>query len=622
MPVDFDATWYGTNASALGNFASKAELEVTADGIRASVTEAAETADAAMSKATTVETTAEGIRADLTETTSTANSALTKTNSLQVTVDGLSQDVEAVTETADAAMEKSSSVEAGLDGFKSTVSSTYETKADADKAIKAEASARESAIEQTEKEIKQYVSEEYVDKETGATLATKAEVTETAEGIRTEVSQEYQSKDEMSSYYTKTQVDTKVNGITTTVKEVTKTADAALEKASQVEQTADGIQVTLTEGYHSATGTSGTAGYIGIATIKITSSYANVPIYFELTSRSRKATPVWVRFTSVNSTDPALSSITADGDVKAYVRKTATSTWQLIVQKSERYDLISVTGFSKGGAYMENKVTVTWTNVMLTSLPSGCTQATVLAGKRNGSEIDTAQSTADAAKTAAATAQTTATNAAKTATNFLAFNSAGLCVGNQTASTLGYNALITSAAYQIRNGSTVLSSFGASTVELGKNSTSAKIRICGGGVDLSYNTTNKCLSISETTDVRGSVFCTRLATSGVLNVGGNMWLGLGQRTQIRGFYQGSKVVNVSATSTKHVQLFTNSEYTTIVGREYKVGDVILVCNGDYEAKPKHAYGTTYRGDNKTWWVCIESGHTGSMRVNYLIVAVA
>ena len=61
---------------------------------------------------------------------------------------------------------------------------------------------------------------------------------------------------------------------------------------------------------------------------------------------------------------------------------------------------------------------------------------------------------------------------AKTATNYLRFDSSGLCVGNMTG-TLGYNALITSSQYQIRNGGTVLSSFGASSVSLGQNSSSA-----------------------------------------------------------------------------------------------------------------------------------------------------
>ena len=478
-----------------------------------------------------------------------------------------------------------------------------------------------------------------------ATYATKTALTQTEDSITAEVSQKYQSKDGMSSYYTKTQVDTKVNSITTKVTETTKTADAALEKASQVEQTADGIQVTLTKGYHSASGTSATAGYIGIATIKIASPYANAPIYFELTSRNKKATPVWVRFVNSNSTDPALSSITADGDIKAYIRKTATSTWQLVVQKSESYDSISVTGFSKGGAYMEGKVAVTWTNVMLTSLPSGCTQATVLAGKRNGSEIDTAQSTADAAKTAAATAQTTATNAAKTATNFLKFDSAGLCVGNQTAGTLGYNALITSSAYQVRNGSTVLSSFGASTVELGRNSSTAQIKMCGGQGTIKYDASNglsiipaslKCyiggttyknvVISSLTTNVGSTIAGSETNVFGTdISIGSSsmtsMTLGRGG-TKLRGIYAGSKVLTISSTTWAFVRLFTNSEYAAIVGREYKTGDVVLVCNGDYQAYPAQIYAASYRGNETSWYVGIPTGRSGNVRVNYLIVAVA
>lgn len=315
-----------------------------------------------------------------------------------------------------------------------------------------------------------------------ATYATKTSLQQTEDSILSSVESEYQSKDGMSSYATKSYVDQQDNSIKTTVSSVQTTANNALSKASTVEQTAEGLEVTLTsttstanaalskansaataasnaqstadaakkQVWHTATGTSGTAGYIGIATIKITSAYANVPLYFEFTSRSRKATPAWVRFTSVNSVDPTLNYFTADGDANVYIRKTATSTWQVIVQKSEAYDQVSVTDFNNGGNYMNGKVSVTWTNTMLTSLPSECTKATVLAGKRNSSDID---------------------NAAKTATNYLKFDSSGLCVGNMTG-TLQGNTLITSDGVKIRNGTTVLASFTASEVQLGGASSS------------------------------------------------------------------------------------------------------------------------------------------------------
>lgn len=403
-----------------------------------------------------------------------------------------------------------------------------------------------------------------------ATYATKTALTQTEDSITAEVAKTYQSKSGMSSYATKSYVDQQDTSIRAGVTEAQSTAEGAMTKALEIEATASGLEVTLTE---------------TTATANSALSKAN----------AAKFDSPWV------------------------ICETAAATAAKTVSVGSGFRLVA-------GATITVRFTNGHTASTMTMNVNGTGAKAVYASGNHPPQLN-AQSTVTMVYSGATWTMSdcgsllNSKNAAKTATNFLRFDSSGLCVGNMTG-TLGYNALITSSQYQIRNGSTVLSSFGASTVELGKNSTSARIRICGGEVDLSYNTANDDLSISKTTSVNGSVFCTQLATSGVLNVGGNMWLGLGQRTKIRGFYQGSKVVTVSATSTKHVLLFTNSQYTTIVGREYKVGDVILVCNGDYEAKPRHTYGTTYRGDNKNWYVCIESGDTGSMRVNYLIVAVA
>lgn len=87
---------------------------------------------------------------------------------------------------------------------------------------------------------------------------------------------------------------------------------------------------------------------------------------------------------------------------------------------------------------------------------------------------------------------TDAQEAAKTATNYLKFDSTGLTVGN-VSGTLRANTHMTSNAVEVRNGTTVLSSFGASTIELGKNSTNSVIKMCGGRATLqstTYNNTN------------------------------------------------------------------------------------------------------------------------------------
>ena len=94
------------------------------------------------------------------------------------------------------------------------------------------------------------------------------------------------------------------------------------------------------------------------------------------------------------------------------------------------------------------------------------------------STANTANSTANTARTEAAAAQTAANNSAKTATNYLKFDSSGLLVGDMTASTLGKNVLIYSGGVNIRDNTTVLASFTASEIHLGKNSDNALIYLC------------------------------------------------------------------------------------------------------------------------------------------------
>lgn len=61
-------------------------------------------------------------------------------------------------------------------------------------------------------------------------------------------------------------------------------------------------------------------------------------------------------------------------------------------------------------------------------------------------------------------------NAAKTATNYLNFSSAGLVVGDITASTLGNNVLIDNDSVDIRNGTTVLASYASNSIRIGLTS--------------------------------------------------------------------------------------------------------------------------------------------------------
>lgn len=121
---------------------------------------------------------------------------------------------------------------------------------------------------------------------------------------------------------------------------------------------------------HTANGVSGTNGYVKIAQIKLTGPYANQPIFIEYARRGDYAsTNLVIRFASANSTDPGLATFRTDSSCQeAYLYKSATSTWDLYVKKSESYDTIDVISYYAGG-YARQRMTVTWVNEMVASLP-------------------------------------------------------------------------------------------------------------------------------------------------------------------------------------------------------------------------------------------------------------
>ena len=141
---------------------------------------------------------------------------------------------------------------------------------------------------------------------------------------------------------------------------------------------------------HSATGTSGTAGYVKIATFTIGGTYQNMPIIIELVDRVRKGSCVLnIQFTNANSSDPTLATFTYEGvDYNCYLHKSATSTWDLYVQKGEAHGQPTVVRFHKS-PYM-SKVAVTWTNVHANSYPSDATKAVLGGNVANASKADSA----------------------------------------------------------------------------------------------------------------------------------------------------------------------------------------------------------------------------------------
>lgn len=115
-----------TGLQPAGDYATNSSLSQTADSIRASVTETARKADAAMSKASSVEQTASGLSTRISEVARKGDQTVQSLNTLSADVTGFKQTVQQSYATG----ARVSRLESGLDGFKSTVSQTYSPKSE------------------------------------------------------------------------------------------------------------------------------------------------------------------------------------------------------------------------------------------------------------------------------------------------------------------------------------------------------------------------------------------------------------------------------------------------------------------------------------------------------------
>ena len=161
---------------------------------------------------------------------------------------------------------------------------------------------------------------------------------------------------------------------------------------------------------HSATGTSGATGFVNIAQFSLSgTTYQNVPLELTVYRRGTTApTYLFIEFSSANNADPGLASFKYSGygdSTSFYMHKSATSTWQLYIKKTESYDNIGIGSYTTNFAYMN--VGITWKNGHASSVPSGSTAATYMS-------VGSASTATTATKLA--TARTIRTNLASTST--------------------------------------------------------------------------------------------------------------------------------------------------------------------------------------------------------------
>lgn len=159
-----------------------------------------------------------------------------------------------------------------------------------------------------------------------------------------------------------------------------------------------------------------TNGYFHIATIKIIGNYIDRAMVIGAQSRGYGYSEINLQFINANNTDPGLNFFNQTGRGDWYIKKTATSTWNIYCKKSEVY------GYTRILKYIDSpSVTLTWGSGNA-DLPASSTRATQLAGSSawcynndstyiNGGNIYTGTVTANAIAANAITSDKIAANA-------------------------------------------------------------------------------------------------------------------------------------------------------------------------------------------------------------------
>ena len=119
----------------------------------------------------------------------------------------------------------------------------------------------------------------------------------------------------------------------------------------------------------------GTDKWFKLATLKVTAAYCDDPIQFEIAVRKYKISTLLIVFDSVPTVDPALQSFITDNYNGFYLKKTATSTWELYCT-TDAWSRITIKSIYNGTpSTNHNGVIVTTDITPVSAIPDGAIQA-------------------------------------------------------------------------------------------------------------------------------------------------------------------------------------------------------------------------------------------------------
>lgn len=125
---------------------------------------------------------------------------------------------------------------------------------------------------------------------------------------------------------------------------------------------------------HTFNGESGKSGYVHFAQIKITGSYQNQPVIFDVIQRDRRGR-ITLLFKSLQGNDPVIVWFIKSGNINVFAYKSDSGIWDLYIDKSEAYDSLEVSNLQKG--IYSSHINIIWKNDLVTSLPDGYITANI-----------------------------------------------------------------------------------------------------------------------------------------------------------------------------------------------------------------------------------------------------